>query len=215
MKSKIKGFVFGMIIGLTFAATLVFASSGLITKQLSYDNIKIELDGKEIVPKDANGNYVEPFTIDGTTYLPVRAVSGALGLNVDWDDKTNTVLLSTKKSEPSSPVVSDEQAVKAVKDYVDANRDAVLETYKSDQYKIQIEAKGTSVVYKYFYSDIDNLSDEQINELANNFKSQFDSLNDVMDSTLELMKKEEPAVSSIIYEFYTISGKLIYSCEFK
>lgn len=215
MKSKIKGFVFGMIIGLTFAATLVFASSGLITKQLSYDNIKIELDGKEIVPKDANGNYVEPFTIDGTTYLPVRAVSGALGLNVDWDDKTNTVLLSTKQSEPSSPVVSDEKAVKAVKDYVDANRDAVLEMYKNDEHKIQIESKGTSVVYKYFYSDIDNLSDEQINELANNFKSQFDSLNDVMDSTLELMKKEEPAISSIIYEFYTISGKLIYSCEFK
>ena len=215
MKSKIKGFVFGMIIGLTFAATLVFASSGLITKQLSYDNIKIELDGKEIVPKDANGNYVEPFTIDGTTYLPVRAVSGALGLNVDWDDKTNTVLLSTKQSEPSSPVVSDEKAVKAVKDYVDANRDAVLETYKSDQYKIQLEAKGTSVVYKYFYSDIDNLSDEQINEMSSAFKSQFESMNDVMDATLELMKKEEPAVSSIIYEFYTTSGKLIYSCEFK
>lgn len=215
MKSKIKGFVFGMIIGLTFAATLVLASSGLITKQLSYDNIKIELDGKEIVPKDANGNYVEPFTIDGTTYLPVRAVSGALGLNVDWDDKTNTVLLSTQPPKPAVPDVSDEQAVKAVKDYIDANRDVVLEMNKSDQYKLQLEAKGTSVVYKYFYSDVDNLSNEELDEFASAFKSQFDSLNDVMDATLELMKKEEPAVSSIIYEFYTTSGKLIYSCEFK
>ena len=51
------------------------------------------LNGKEIVPTDANGNVVEPFTIDGTTYLPVRGIASALGMNVGWDGETNTVSL--------------------------------------------------------------------------------------------------------------------------
>jgi hypothetical protein len=31
--------------------------------------------------------------VDGTTYLPVRAVASALGLAVEWDGETNTVRL--------------------------------------------------------------------------------------------------------------------------
>ena len=49
---------------------------------------------------DANGNYVEPFIIDGTTYLPVRGIASALGLNVGWDGATKTVLLTTPESTP-------------------------------------------------------------------------------------------------------------------
>ena len=32
--------------------------------------------------------------MDGSTYLPVRAVSEALGIDVGWDDGTSTVALS-------------------------------------------------------------------------------------------------------------------------
>ena len=53
-------------------------------------------------PKDANGNTVEPFIIDGTTYLPVRAVSNALGLNVGWDDATSTVSLGEGAAAPQT-----------------------------------------------------------------------------------------------------------------
>ncbi len=60
----------------------------------SYNNIKITLDGKTITPKDANGAVVEPFIVDGTTYLPVRAVADSLGLGVEWDAKTQTVKLT-------------------------------------------------------------------------------------------------------------------------
>lgn len=67
---------------------------------LNYRDIKITLDGKEVRPTDVNGNYVEPFIIDGTTYLSVRGVSSALGLAVTWDGKTSTVALS----HPSDPI---------------------------------------------------------------------------------------------------------------
>lgn len=33
--------------------------------------------------------------LDGTNYLPIRAVSEVLGLNADWDGRTATVILAT------------------------------------------------------------------------------------------------------------------------
>ena len=70
------------------------ASTGLITKTLLYDDIKITLDSREIEPCDVNGNYIEPFIIEGTTYLPVRGIANALGLNVGWEEATSTVKLN-------------------------------------------------------------------------------------------------------------------------
>ena len=74
-------------------ATTAFATVGSRTAELVYNNIKVMINGKEVTPTDANGNAVEPFIIDGTTYLPVRGVASALGLNVGWDSATNTVTL--------------------------------------------------------------------------------------------------------------------------
>lgn len=74
------------------------ATSATKTAQLIYNNIKISLDGVNLTPTDANGNPVEPFVINGTTYLPVRAVGNALGLNVNWNGVTNTAELSTPKT---------------------------------------------------------------------------------------------------------------------
>ena len=68
------------LIAVTLTATLalgltVFAKQASEQAEIFYNNIKIYINGAEIVPKDANGNTVEPFTMDGTTYLPVRAIS--------------------------------------------------------------------------------------------------------------------------------------------
>lgn len=89
-KTKIIGLVVVVALALT---TTVFATVGNRTAELVYNNIKVMINGKEITPTDANGNAVEPFIIDGTTYLPVRGVASALGMNVGWDGATNTVTL--------------------------------------------------------------------------------------------------------------------------
>ena len=68
-------------------------AANLVNKELYYNDIKVRLNGKTLNPTDANGNKVEPFVIDGTTYLPIRAVGEALGLNVSWDGATSTVIL--------------------------------------------------------------------------------------------------------------------------
>ena len=69
-----------------------YAASGYVTKTLYYNNISIMLNGKALTPKDVSGAIVEPFAIDGTTYLPVRAIAEALGFDVSWDGKTSTVI---------------------------------------------------------------------------------------------------------------------------
>ena len=71
------------------------ALTGTQTATLNYSGIKITLDGTPIIPCDANGNYVEPFAIDGTTYLPVRAIGNAMGLSVEWDGTSNTAILTS------------------------------------------------------------------------------------------------------------------------
>lgn len=71
-----------------------------LTKEaaLTYRDIRITLDGQDLQPMDVNGNAVEPFIIDGTTYLPVRAIASALGLGVRWDEETSTVILESSQS---------------------------------------------------------------------------------------------------------------------
>ena len=80
-----------LVVGL---AVSVSASSNTISKEITYRDIKISLNGQPMTPKDANGNPTEPFIMDGSTYLPVRAIAGALGLEVDWDAATSTVILN-------------------------------------------------------------------------------------------------------------------------
>ena len=100
MKKRLQGLIAGMLIGAMLTSGMVFAKQISETAELIYDNIKIVINGQEIQPKDASGNYVEPFTINGTTYLPVRAVASALSISVDWDGNTNTVILSNAQAAP-------------------------------------------------------------------------------------------------------------------
>lgn len=91
------------IITITVCIVLIFAlsicavaSNGNKTAKLYYRDIKINVNGETITPKDATGKTVEPFIIDGTTYLPVRAVAEALDCDVSWDSSTSTVIITDK-----------------------------------------------------------------------------------------------------------------------
>ena len=100
LRTKITGarnIILGMaIMALVFTAVLTVSAQAR-TRQatLNFNDIRITLDGAEIIPVDAQGNAVEPFIIDGVTYLPVRGIANALGLGVDWDGDTNTVILTS------------------------------------------------------------------------------------------------------------------------
>lgn len=96
---RLQGFVAGALVGVILAGSLVIAKQAVESADLLYRDIQIQLDGNLITPKDASGKVVEPFIIEGTTYLPVRAVGEALDLEVEWSDETNTVVLKSAAAE--------------------------------------------------------------------------------------------------------------------
>ena len=75
---------------------MVFAKDYSEITEIFYKNIKLYINGAEIVPKDATGNVIEPFIMNGTTYLPVRAVSNAFGEDVEWDGETQSIYIGKK-----------------------------------------------------------------------------------------------------------------------
>ena len=114
LKNNLKWFSLGMAVCLLMTTLVVpaFASTLTKTAKLVYNDIKITLNGNTVTPKDANGNTVEPFIIDGTTYLPVRAISNALGINVTWDGNTNTVVMTNSNASPSGNVIYENYGLK-------------------------------------------------------------------------------------------------------
>ena len=103
MKQNIKSMVSGIVIGAVLAGGITFAAARTEQLEAYYSNIKICINGTEIQPKDAKGNIVEPFIVDGTTYLPVRAVGESLGKYVSWDGATNTVYITDEAQPTPTP----------------------------------------------------------------------------------------------------------------
>lgn len=105
MKNQLKGFISGVLVTLLVVGIIGTAAATVGTEPatLVYSNIRVTLDGKELSLTNANGATVEPFIIGGTTYLPVRGIANAFGLNVAWDSATSTVVLTTPGSAQPAP----------------------------------------------------------------------------------------------------------------
>lgn len=105
MKHQWKGFFAGALAALLLVGSIgtAMATVGKKTVEINYSNIHVTLDGEPVSLVDVQGNPVEPFMMNDTNYLPVRAVAEALGLKVDWDGTTNTVILTSPGYEDPAP----------------------------------------------------------------------------------------------------------------
>lgn len=81
-----------VVVGSFSAGVLATNSLEEIKAYLNY-GITIKLDGQTQIMHDEAGDRVYPITYSGTTYVPIRAVSNMLGIDVEWDGKNNAVLL--------------------------------------------------------------------------------------------------------------------------
>ena len=101
-KERFKGFLSGILA----AALIVSLSASVMAAQNISVNggVKLKIDGQLFTPKDVNGNVVDVFEYNGTTYVPVRAVSQAFEKDVSWDNDTRTVIINSKSDEtPAAP----------------------------------------------------------------------------------------------------------------
>lgn len=53
--------------------------------------VNVEFNNEAIDMTDANGKAVETFIYNGTTYVPIRAVSNAFGADIGYDRNTQTI----------------------------------------------------------------------------------------------------------------------------
>lgn len=99
---KTKKFIASLLLVAALSSAItVMANSGLqdIKAQINY-GISIVYNGQSQTMYDAAGTQVYPITYNGTTYVPVRAVSGIFGESVEWDGATNSVFLGSRDRQP-------------------------------------------------------------------------------------------------------------------
>lgn len=146
---KTHSFFAGLIAGILVAALVIpaAATTGWVTKNLRYDNVKVTLNGKVL---DLQGDR-EPFAINGTTFLPVRAVSEALGVVVNWDDQTKTVILTTPKpddtqtAQKTTDIQSSEKSNTAVAPQKETAFDALAKWVKENGTAVEPSIYGFSI----------------------------------------------------------------------
>lgn len=61
--------------------------------------VNVEFNNEAIDMTDANGKAVEAFIYNGTTYVPIRAVSNAFGADIGYDRNTQTISIYDDFSE--------------------------------------------------------------------------------------------------------------------
>jgi hypothetical protein len=153
-KETTKGIVLGSTLTLALVAGMNNVSAAGITKliEATFNNVKVNVEGKMLNLVDVDGNKVEPFIVEGTTYLPVRAIAEGLGKSVKWDNTTNTVHISNNNtkdngvkfvaSETEKNKALEEDIIKVLKldddaaqktryyyNYIDLNGDGVKEVF--------------------------------------------------------------------------------------
>lgn len=103
---RIRAFFMGVLATLLLVnlATPALAAAG--KKIEVFTGVKIFIDDTQLHPKDAAGNPVDVFIYNGTTYLPVRAVSEGLGKPVQWDGKTQSVYIGKHSSDTPAAYLS-------------------------------------------------------------------------------------------------------------
>ena len=91
-----RGFGLGLILTVAVMGLSVSALAATVSRTIQVEEgVGISLNGATFIPRDVNGNEVPVFLYNGTTYVPLRAVGEAMGMDVSYDSATKTAILVT------------------------------------------------------------------------------------------------------------------------
>jgi len=121
---------FAAVISVTMLASMgtgAFAATKLqeIKAHLNPE-IKVQVDGSYTDLRDVNGNAIAPIVYQGANYFPIRAISDALDVAVDYDGTTKTIILGEKV---------DGESIAEDFDDMYHTKDPAHTTYKGKDYK--------------------------------------------------------------------------------
>lgn len=84
-----KKFISGLLIGGIITTSVTAFASNVINLQATYSVKRLVVNGVDT----GKGNAA--FVSNGTTYVPLRTVSDALGHDISWDSNTKTIYINT------------------------------------------------------------------------------------------------------------------------
>ena len=125
---------------------------------LTIDNKNINVNGQNKVID------VAPTIYNDRTYVPVRFISENFGIDVDWNDKTSTVILKNNTSPLSSLSLSEKEYVNAIENYKKINNDKINEL---KSYFFENADKFSVTEKEQKYDEISKVIDENIRNIAN------------------------------------------------
>lgn len=124
MNKKLQGYIIGLISS-TIIMVMVpsFAKDTVKTIEVVFNKINFTVNGKQM--------RVDNLLYDGTTYVPVRAMSEMLGYDVGWEESTNTVNIYDKaskiKKDSTLRIMDDKRTLVKIKnDLYDLNGGNIL-----------------------------------------------------------------------------------------
>lgn len=146
-----------IVLALLIGMTIPVLASSIVKNIRVSTGVTVYLDDVKISTKDAAGKSVEPFIHEGTTYLPIRAISDALNVPVTWEPSNQGVYLGKHDKSVVPKVTKDNKL-----DWVGKYKETYSYAYgKKDlssslfdfQYIPTIELKedGTSTYYMNMY----------------------------------------------------------------
>lgn len=96
MKSTVRLLIACLVLFGLGAGSLSAAAPASVNANLDH-RLKFRIDGRDWISPSA------PLSYKGTTYLPVRAVSNALGLDIKYEASSGSIIILTGKSGASAP----------------------------------------------------------------------------------------------------------------
>lgn len=91
----------GLLVAALVVALAIPAAADLVPRQLQVDaGVEVYIDGNQLDPRDVNGNRVDALLYNGTTYVPVRAVTESLGYDVAWNGADDVAYISSVANDP-------------------------------------------------------------------------------------------------------------------
>lgn len=223
MKERTKGFISGIFVtALAIALSVgIFAAAQTITVN---GGVKLKIDGAIFTPTDANGNPVDVFEYNGTTYVPVRAVSQAFGKEIAWDGNTRTVIIGSNASSGSynrqNPAPLNTAQTVTVSNYLNTYTAtaSVSEVIRgAEAWKLIKESNpfnpgaedGKEYVVAKVKVTIDSVKGDKAIHLYNSSFTAFSAAN-VEYNSVWLNAGSVPSFSADVYEGGTLEGYVVF-----
>lgn len=166
---KYKQFISGVIVGgLLLSGGNVLANNASLPSITNWVKYKFNGEEKQLPSGYTTLNY------DGHTYVPARFIAEELGAEVEWDDKTKTVLINKEAEIQECPECPPQQEDK--EDTVQKDYEALPVSKTIDGVRVEIYSVEQTYEYTKFYLIVKNTTENlvQLNQQAGSLKTEED-----------------------------------------